>query len=98
MLVINAIHKILTGRKKNYLRYENIKEYQVSLKLMKVSMMYLVSTRTQSVLHWVCIARDSKKEGYKIISVIGDGGITAGMSYDTMPRWLPQEGYVGCSK
>ena len=32
----------------------------------------------------MCIARDSKKEGYKIISVIGDGGITAGMSYEAL--------------
>ena len=32
----------------------------------------------------MCIARDRRKENYKIISVIGDGGITAGMSYEAL--------------
>ena len=30
------------------------------------------------------IARDSKGENHRIISVIGDGGITAGMSYEAL--------------
>ena len=30
----------------------------------------------------MCRDRDRRKENYKIISVIGDGGITAGMSYE----------------
>ena len=30
------------------------------------------------------IARDFKGQDYRIISVIGDGGITAGMSYEAL--------------
>ena len=32
----------------------------------------------------MAIARDAKSEIHKIIAVIGDGGITAGMSYEAL--------------
>ena len=32
----------------------------------------------------MCIARDIKKQNYKVISVIGDGGMTAGMAYEAL--------------
>ena len=32
----------------------------------------------------MAIARDAKSQDHKIIAVIGDGGITAGMSYEAL--------------
>lgn len=32
----------------------------------------------------MAIARDANEEDHKIIAVIGDGGITAGMSYEAL--------------
>ena len=40
--------------------------------------------RKSSAALGMAIARDAKGENHKIISVIGDGGITAGMSYEAL--------------
>ena len=80
-------HKILTGRKKELLTIRKYKGISGFLKIDESE--YDVfgaghSSTSISAALGMCIARDSKKEGYKIISVIGDGGITAGMSYEAL--------------
>ncbi len=80
-------HKILTGRKEELLTIRKYKGISGFLKIDESE--YDVfgaghSSTSISAALGMCIARDSKKEGYKIISVIGDGGITAGMSYEAL--------------
>ena len=80
-------HKILTGRKNKLL---SIRKYKgISGFLKRNESEYDVfgaghSSTSISAALGMCIARDRRKENYKIISVIGDGGITAGMSYEAL--------------
>ena len=80
-------HKILTGRKNKLLSIRKYKGISGFLKINESE--YDVfgaghSSTSISAALGMCIARDRRKEDYKIISVIGDGGITAGMSYEAL--------------
>ena len=80
-------HKILTGRKNKLLSIRKYKGISGFLKINESE--YDVfgaghSSTSISAALGMCIARDKRKENYKIISVIGDGGITAGMSYEAL--------------
>ena len=80
-------HKILTGRKNKLLSIRKYKGISGFLKINESE--YDVfgaghSSTSISAALGMCIARDRRKENYKIISVIGDGGITAGMSYEAL--------------
>ena len=80
-------HKILTGRKDQML---SIRKYKgISGFLKPDESEYDVfgaghSSTSISAALGMSIARDAKGKDYKIISVIGDGGITAGMSYEAL--------------
>jgi 1-deoxy-D-xylulose-5-phosphate synthase len=80
-------HKVLTGRK-NKLR--SIRKYGGLSGFLKIEESdYDVfgaghSSTSISAALGICIARDVKNENYKVVSVIGDGGMTAGMSYEAM--------------
>ena len=80
-------HKILTGRKNKLLSIRKYKGISGFLKINESE--YDVfgaghSSTSISAALGMCIARDKRKENYKMISVIGDGGITAGMSYEAL--------------
>ena len=80
-------HKILTGRKDKMLTIRKYKGISGFLKMEESE--YDVfgaghSSTSISAALGMAIARDAKKEGHRIISVIGDGGITAGMSYEAL--------------
>ena len=80
-------HKILTGRKK---KLHTIRKYKGISGFLKIDESeYDVfgaghSSTSISAAVGLCIARDIKKQDYKIISVIGDGGMTAGMAYEAL--------------
>lgn len=80
-------HKILTGRKK---KLHTIRKYKGISGFLKIDESeYDVfgaghSSTSISAAVGMCIARDYKKQDYKIISVIGDGGMTAGMAYEAL--------------
>ncbi|MEL0172803.1 MAG: 1-deoxy-D-xylulose-5-phosphate synthase [Gammaproteobacteria bacterium] len=80
-------HKILTGRKK---KLHTIRKYKGISGFLKIDESeYDVfgaghSSTSISAAVGMCIARDLKKQDYKIISVIGDGGMTAGMAYEAL--------------
>tara|TARA_B100000035_G_scaffold315162_1_gene334185 strand:+ start:1459 stop:3345 length:1887 start_codon:yes stop_codon:yes gene_type:complete len=80
-------HKILTGRKDQML---SIRKYKgISGFLKPDESEYDVfgaghSSTSISAALGMSIARDAQGKDYKIISVIGDGGITAGMSYEAL--------------
>ncbi len=80
-------HKILTGRKDRML---SIRKYGgISGFLKTEESEYDVfgaghSSTSISAGLGMSIARDLKGQDYRIISVIGDGGITAGMSYEAL--------------
>ena len=80
-------HKILTGRKDKMLTIRKYKGISGFLKMEESE--YDVfgaghSSTSISAALGMAIARDAKKEDHRIISVIGDGGITAGMSYEAL--------------
>tara|TARA_B100000035_G_scaffold17754_1_gene14216 strand:+ start:2838 stop:4727 length:1890 start_codon:yes stop_codon:yes gene_type:complete len=80
-------HKILTGRKDKMLTIRKYKGISGFLKMEESE--YDVfgaghSSTSISAALGMAIARDAKGEGHKIVSVIGDGGITAGMSYEAL--------------
>ncbi len=80
-------HKILTGRKNDL---KTIRKYRGISGFLKMDESeYDVfgaghSSTSISAALGMCIARDIKKEKHKVISVIGDGGMTAGMSYEAL--------------
>ncbi len=80
-------HKILTGRKN---KLHTIRKYKGISGFLKIDESeYDVfgaghSSTSISAAVGMCIARDLKKQDYKIISVIGDGGMTAGMAYEAL--------------
>jgi 1-deoxy-D-xylulose-5-phosphate synthase len=80
-------HKVLTGRKN---KLSSIRKYGGLSGFLKIEeSAYDVfgaghSSTSISAALGICIARDVKNENYKIVSVIGDGGMTAGMSYEAM--------------
>ena len=80
-------HKILTGRKDEL---KTIRKYRgISGFLKMEESEYDVfgaghSSTSISAALGMCIARDLNKEKHKIIAVIGDGGMTAGMSYEAL--------------
>ena len=80
-------HKILTGRKDKMLTIRKYKGISGFLKIDESE--YDVfgaghSSTSISAALGMAIARDAKSQDHKIISVIGDGGITAGMSYEAL--------------
>ena len=80
-------HKILTGRKDKMLTIRKYKGISGFLKIEES--VYDAfgaghSSTSISAALGMAIARDAKKENHKIVSVIGDGGITAGMSYEAL--------------
>ena len=80
-------HKILTGRKDEMLTIRKYKGISGFLKINESE--YDVfgaghSSTSISAALGMAIARDTKGENHKIVSVIGDGGITAGMSYEAL--------------
>ena len=80
-------HKVLTGRKNKLSSIRKHGGLSGSLKINESR--YDVfgaghSSTSISAALGICIARDIKKENYKVVSVIGDGGMTAGMSYEAM--------------
>ena len=80
-------HKILTGRKDKMLTIRKYKGISGFLKIDESE--YDVfgaghSSTSISAALGMAIARDAKGQDQKIISVIGDGGITAGMSYEAL--------------
>ena len=80
-------HKILTGRKNKLLSIRKYKGISGFLKINESEFDVFGaghSSTSISAALGMCIARDRRKENYKIISVIGDGGITAGMSYEAL--------------
>ncbi len=80
-------HKILTGRKD---KLKTIRKYKgISGFLKMEESEYDVfgaghSSTSISAALGMCIARDIQKKKHKIIAVIGDGGMTAGMSYEAL--------------
>lgn len=80
-------HKVLTGRKH---KLNSIRKYGGLSGFLKIDESeYDVfgaghSSTSISAALGVCIARDIKNEKYRVVSVIGDGGMTAGMSYEAM--------------
>tara|TARA_Y100000389_G_scaffold116494_1_gene113666 strand:+ start:43 stop:1914 length:1872 start_codon:yes stop_codon:yes gene_type:complete len=80
-------HKILTGRKK---RLNSVRKYKGISGFLKIDESeYDVfgaghSSTSISAALGMSIARDIKGQEYNIISVIGDGGMTAGMSFEAM--------------
>ena len=80
-------HKILTGRKDKMLTIRKYKGISGFLKIEESDYDAFGaghSSTSISAALGMAIARDAKKENHKIISVIGDGGITAGMSYEAL--------------
>tara|TARA_B100000676_G_scaffold238216_1_gene238514 strand:+ start:1527 stop:3416 length:1890 start_codon:yes stop_codon:yes gene_type:complete len=80
-------HKILTGRKDKMLTIRKYKGISGFLKIDESDYDAFGaghSSTSISAALGMAIARDAKKENHKIISVIGDGGITAGMSYEAL--------------
>ena len=80
-------HKILTGRKDEMLTIRKYKGISGFLKINESE--YDVfgaghSSTSISAALGMAIARDTRGENHKIVSVIGDGGITAGMSYEAL--------------
>ncbi len=80
-------HKILTGRKEELRTIRKYKGISGFLKMEESE--YDVfgaghSSTSISAALGMCIARDIKNENHKVISVIGDGGMTAGMSYEAL--------------
>ena len=80
-------HKILTGRKN---KLNSIRKYKGISGFLKINESeYDVfgaghSSTSISAALGMSIARDIKGQEYNIISVIGDGGMTAGMSFEAM--------------
>jgi 1-deoxy-D-xylulose-5-phosphate synthase len=80
-------HKVLTGRKN---KLSSIRKFGGLSGFLKIEeSTYDVfgaghSSTSISAALGICIARDVKNENYKVVSVIGDGGMTAGMSYEAM--------------
>jgi 1-deoxy-D-xylulose-5-phosphate synthase len=80
-------HKVLTGRKN---KLSTIRKHGGLSGFLKINeSRYDVfgaghSSTSISAALGICIARDIKNENYKVVSVIGDGGMTAGMSYEAM--------------
>jgi 1-deoxy-D-xylulose-5-phosphate synthase len=80
-------HKVLTGRKN---KLSSIRKYGGLSGFLKIEESnYDVfgaghSSTSISAALGICIARDVKNKNYKVVSVIGDGGMTAGMSYEAM--------------
>ena len=80
-------HKILTGRKN---KLNTVRKYKGLSGFLKIDESeYDVfgaghSSTSISAALGMCIARDAKNESHNIVSVIGDGGITAGMSYEAL--------------
>jgi len=80
-------HKVLTGRKN---KLSSIRKHGGLSGFLKINeSRYDVfgaghSSTSISAALGICIARDIKNENYKVVSVIGDGGMTAGMSYEAM--------------
>ena len=80
-------HKILTGRKN---KLDSVKKYNGISGFLKIKESnYDVfgaghSSTSISAALGMAIARDIQNEKHKIISIIGDGGMTAGMSYEAM--------------
>ena len=80
-------HKILTGRKD---KMSTIRKYKGISGFLKIDESeYDVfgaghSSTSISAALGMAIARDANEEDHKIIAVIGDGGITAGMSYEAL--------------
>jgi 1-deoxy-D-xylulose-5-phosphate synthase len=80
-------HKILTGRKN---KLNSVRKYKgISGFLKRKESDYDVfgaghSSTSISAALGMAIARDIQNEKHNIISIIGDGGMTAGMSYEAM--------------
>ena len=80
-------HKILTGRKS---KLDTVRKYNGISGFLKINESdYDVfgaghSSTSISAALGMAIARDIQKEKHNIISIIGDGGMTAGMSYEAM--------------
>ena len=80
-------HKILTGRKN---KLDSVRKYNGISGFLKIKESdYDVfgaghSSTSISAALGMAIARDIQNEKHKIISIIGDGGMTAGMSYEAM--------------
>ena len=80
-------HKILTGRKN---KLDSVRKYNgISGFLKTKESEYDVfgaghSSTSISAALGMAIARDIQNEKHNIISIIGDGGMTAGMSYEAM--------------
>ena len=80
-------HKILTGRKEEL---KTIRKYKGISGFLKIDESQYDafgaghSSTSISAALGLCIARDLKKEKHKVIAVIGDGGMTAGMSYEAL--------------
>ena len=80
-------HKILTGRKD---KLDSVRKYSGISGFLKIKESdYDVfgaghSSTSISAALGMAIARDIQNEKHKIISIIGDGGMTAGMSYEAM--------------
>ena len=80
-------HKILTGRKNKLNSVRKYKGISGFLKMKESD--YDVfgaghSSTSISAALGMAIARDIQNEKHKIIAIIGDGGMTAGMSYEAM--------------
>ena len=80
-------HKILTGRKN---KLDSVRKYNGISGFLKIKESdYDVfgaghSSTSISAALGMAIARDFQNEKHNIISIIGDGGMTAGMSYEAM--------------
>jgi 1-deoxy-D-xylulose-5-phosphate synthase len=80
-------HKILTGRKN---KLDSVRKYNGISGFLKIKESdYDVfgaghSSTSISAALGMAIARDIQNKEHKIISIIGDGGMTAGMSYEAM--------------
>ena len=80
-------HKILTGRKEELKTIRKYKGISGFLKMDESE--YDVfgaghSSTSISAALGLCIARDFTNKKHKVIAVIGDGGMTAGMSYEAL--------------
>ncbi len=79
------VHKILTGRKKQFMTLREYKGISGFLKMSESNYDCYgaghASTSISAALG-MAVARDMKGDDYKIVSIIGDGAITGGLAFE----------------
>ncbi|WP_066500210.1 1-deoxy-D-xylulose-5-phosphate synthase [Abyssisolibacter fermentans] len=81
------VHKIITGRKNEFhtiRKYKGLSGYPKRKESVHDIFETGHSSTSVSAGLGIALARDIKKEDYNVISVIGDGAMTAGMVYEAM--------------